>query len=47
MACPVLQLMPSDCGRSLRGSTRSRLRSSPFCRPGAPSCALPLSVLHG
>jgi hypothetical protein len=25
----------------------SNLRSSPFCRPGAPSCATPLLVPHG
>jgi hypothetical protein len=33
--------------RSLRGSTESILRSSPFCRPRTLSCAMPLSVPHG
>jgi hypothetical protein len=40
------RLMPSVGGRCVRGSARSNLRSSPFCRPEAPSYATPLSVPH-
>jgi hypothetical protein len=34
-------------GRCLTESTEHNLRSSPFCRPGALSCAIPSSVHHG
>jgi hypothetical protein len=47
VACPTQQLMSNGGGRSLRESTESSLRSSPSCGPGALSCAMPLSVLHG
>jgi hypothetical protein len=44
-ACPTQWPMPSGDERILRGSARNSLRSSPFYIPGAPSYALPLSVL--
>jgi hypothetical protein len=37
-ACLTQWLMSSDSWRSLRGSARNRLRSSPFCKPGASNC---------
>jgi hypothetical protein len=47
VACLIQRLIPSGCGRSLRGRTRSSFKSSPFCRPRALSCALPLSSYKG
>jgi hypothetical protein len=39
--------MPSVGARCLKGCAGSPLRSSPFCRLTATSCAFPLSSLHG
>jgi hypothetical protein len=47
MACLTQWSIPSVGGRCLRGSTRSNLRSSTFCSPGALSYVMPLLVLHG
>jgi hypothetical protein len=38
---------PNINGRFLRGSIGCNSRSSPFYRPKAPNCTLPLSVRHG
>jgi hypothetical protein len=45
-ACLMRHPMPSIGERCLRGSDGSNLTSSPFYRPRAPNCILPLSVSH-
>jgi hypothetical protein len=45
-ACLIRRPLPSVSGRCLRGSARSNLMSSPFYRPEALSCAMPMSVPH-
>jgi hypothetical protein len=47
VACLMHWPMLSGGRKSPRGSAVSSLRSSPFYRPEALSCALTLSVLHG
>jgi hypothetical protein len=46
VACLMQRLMPSGDRRSPREGTESSWKSSPSCTPGAPSCVLPLLVLH-
>jgi hypothetical protein len=47
VACLMQRLMPSGGGRSPTEGVGTSWRSSPSCRPGAPSCGLPLLILDG